>query len=436
MFVDDRPRYPMTFIVQLELSGQIQAQAFNHAMELALQRHPLLTSIIGPGKRGKDCWIAAPELKPFVHWDNIDAPIEFPSGEYLDLRSEVGLRIFVRHDDQKAIVTTQFHHSTCDGIGAYQFLGDLLYYYAQRTSDDDLAPLAELDLKRLKERGKVSYNPNDFRLPNGKHQRSWDEALRHLIRPNAALKASTRKPKTFRRPFPGIQSYTFEKSDFKELRLVAQSRGQIINDMLLEKLFETLHDWNRKHGTWPLRKNVAVMMPLNLREPSDSDLSACNVVAQAFVRRTMDQVQNKEKFRHDLGDELRQIKHSRHKTRFMHMLVAGQHFYPSLLKASLKWKHSLATAILSNTGDPTRQFYADLPRKKGVVQVGNLSLDGISGVPPLRPGTNATISIFTYRRELKICMRCDPNQFSEQDTDSLLNQFVENLKLELPTDQA
>jgi len=164
--------------------------------------------------------------------------------------------------------------------------------------------------------------------------------------------------------------------------------------------------------------------------------SACNVVAHAFVRRTKAQVQDKEKFRNDLGNELRHIKHSRHKIRFMHMLVGGQHLYPKLMKATLNWKRSMATAILSNTGDPTRQFYTDFPRNKGVVQVGNLSLEGISGVPPLRPGTNATVSIFTYRRELKICLRCDPNQFSEQDTDSLLNAFVENLKLELATSQA
>lgn len=436
MVVDDRPRYPMTFIVQLELSGQLRASAFNQAIEEALQRHPLLTSVVGPGKRGKDSWVAAPELKPHVHWDKLDALIEFPSGEYLDIRRELGVRIFVRHDDQKAFVTAQFHHSTCDGIGAYQFLGDILFYYAQQTGDNELEPLAELDLKRLKGRGRVSYDINNFRLPDGKYQRDWDEVLKHLTQSNVVLKAPTSKPKTFTRPFPGIQSFIFDKSDFKQLRLAAQSRGQIMNDMLLEKLFESLHAWNHKHHFWPLRKNVAVMMPLNLREPTDNDLSACNVVAHAFVRRTKAQVQDKKKFRNDLGNELRHIKHSRHKIRFMHMLVGGQHLYPKLMKATLNWKRSMATAILSNTGDPTRQFYTDFPRNKGVVQVGNLSLEGISGVPPLRPGTNATVSIFTYRRELKICLRCDPNQFSEQDTGSLLNAFVENLKLELATSQA
>ena len=436
MVVDDRPRYPMTFIVQLELSGELQSAAFDDAIEKALKRHPLLTAVVGPGKSGKDCWIAAPHLRPYVDWGDLDAPIEFPHGEYIDIRHEIGLRMFVRHDDRKAIVTAQFHHSTCDGIGAYQFLGDVLYYYAQQTGDAELEPLAELDLKRLKGRGKVSYDPNNFRLPSGKYQRNWDEVLAHVVRTNVVLKAPTSKPTTFSRPFPGIQSFIFDKSDFKHLRLAAQSRGQIMNDMLLEKLFESLHAWNQKHRWWPLRKHVAVMMPLNLREPTDNDLSACNVVAQAFVRRTAAQVKDKEKFRSDLGEELRDIKHSRHKIRFMHMLVGSQNMYPKLFETMMNWKRSLATAILSNTGDPTKQFYADFPRNKGTVQVGNLSLDGISGVPPLRPGTNVTVSIFTYRRELKICMRCDPNQFSEQDSSELLQAFVENLKLELPTSLA
>ena len=66
MVVDDRPRYPMTFIVQLELSGELQSASFDDAIEKALKRHPLLTAVVGPGKSGKDCWIAAPHLRPYV----------------------------------------------------------------------------------------------------------------------------------------------------------------------------------------------------------------------------------------------------------------------------------------------------------------------------------------------------------------------------------
>ncbi|MEM9412740.1 MAG: chromosome condensation protein, partial [Planctomycetota bacterium] len=209
-----------------------------------------------------------------------------------------------------------------------------------------------------------------------------------------------------------------------------QSRGQVMNDMLVEKLIETILDWNQKHKSFGLARHACVMLPLNLREIADHELSACNVVGQSFIRRSASDLKDRQKFRQELGNELLQIKHSRHKIRFMHMIAGAHYFYPKILKTSLNIKRGLATAILSNTGDPTRQFYNDLPRKSGLVQCGNLVLEDVAGVPPLRPGTNATLSVFTYRRELKICVRCNSKQFSDQETRMFLNCFVERLRTE------
>ena len=145
------------------------------------------------------------------------------------------------------------------------------------------------------------------------------------------------------------------------------------------------------------------------------------------MRRGPSDFKDMERFRQGLNGELLELKHNRQKIKFMHMLAGGQFFYPRTLKASLKYKRSLTTAILSNTGDPTKQFYAQLPKEGQVLRCGNLLLEDVAGVPPLRPGTSVTISIFTYRRELKICMRCDPNQFSEQDTQQLLDAYIDKI---------
>lgn len=428
MFVDDRDRYPMSFIVQLEFSGDINRELFEESILQALQRHPLLQATIGPAKQGKDCWVSAPNKTPVIDWGKLNEPIEFENGERIDLREEIGVRFFIRHDEHQAIVTTQFHHSTCDGIGSYQFLGDVLFEYAIRTGDAHLQPPEELEPKKLRGRGKASYDMNNFRLPNGKYQRTWDEALRLLVRNNIVLRSPERKPAEFRCPFPGIESYTFDKQQFKSLRLAAQGQGQIVNDLLVEKLFQTLHDWHDKLPGRPWRRHVAIMMPMNLRESEDQALSACNVVAHAFVRRKRSDLNDIATFRKRLSNELLQLKHHRKEIRFMHMLAGGHYFYPKTLKASLDWKRNLATAILSNTGDPTKQFYAQLPREGSVVRCGNLKLEDISGVPPIRPGTSTTVSIFTYRRELKICLRCDPNKFSEAETRQLLDLYVHNIE--------
>ena len=427
MFVDDRDKYPMSFVVQLELSGCIDRSAFENAVLTALERHPLLQAMIGPAKQGKDCWIAARDAAPVIDWGPLNAPIEFDESERINLRNEIGLRIFIRHDDERAIITAQFHHSACDGIGSYQYLGDVLFYYANQTGEEDLQPPPELDLKKLRTRGKASYNVEQFRLENGQYKRTWDVALQFLYRQNIVLRPDKSKPSGFRSPFPAIKSYTFEKEQYKSLRLEAQQRGQIVNDLLAEKLFVTLSDWNQRLPGWPWRRNVCLMLPMNLREAGDQELAACNVVSHALVRRSPSDFKDMERFRQELSGELLQLKHNRQKLKFMHMLAGGQFFYPKTLKISLKCKRSLTTAILSNTGDPTKQFYTQLPKEGSALRCGNLLLEDITGVPPLRPGTSVTISIFTYRRVLKICVRCDPNQFSEQDTQQLLDAYVKNI---------
>ena len=428
MFVDDRPLHPMTFIVRFNFSGIIDRDAFESAIEASLLRHPLLSAVIGPGKGGKDCWIKAPTSKPYTSWGNLDEPIEFPTGEFIDLRKEIGLRIFVRHNDQEAVVTTQFHHAVCDGIGSYQYLGDLFYEYAIRTGATELPKQKELPAKRLKERGRISYDMNNFRTEDGKLQSTWDEALRFLRMTNVSLKPDGIKPAGFRAPFPGIQSFEFDKDEYKSLRHAAQSKGQIINDLLVEKLFNTLAQWEEKSSWFRRRSHVCVMMPMNLREPTDQDVSACNAVSQSFVRYRRADLNDVENFRNVLGNELLKLKHDRNRIRFMHMIAGGHYFYPKTLKFSLNFKRCLATAILSNTGDPTKQFLTNFPKAKGLLQCGNLVMTDVSGVPPMRPGTNATISIFTYRRVLKICMRCNPNQFSQQDTKQLLDLYVNNIR--------
>ena len=169
-------------------------------------------------------------------------------------------------------------------------------------------------------------------------------------------------------------------------------------------------------------------MPLNLRTPTDNDISACNAVSQSFIRYRRSDLQDDETFRKMLGNELLKLKHDRSRIRFMHMITGAHYFYAKTLKFCLDFKKCLATAILSNTGDPTKQFLTSFPKEKGQLRCGNLLLNDVGGVPPIRPGTNATISIFTYRRVLKICIRCDPNHFSQEDTRQLLQLYVENIQ--------
>ncbi len=350
--------------------------------------------------------------------------------EYINLRQEIGLRIWVRSNENKVVLTTQFHHAVCDGIGSYQFLGDVLASYARRSGVEisDPPPLAN-----PRNRGRASYDVQQFLNDKGRARGEKKQAAKIWFGRNATITGSWKKPNlaSATYPFPGILSFEFDKNEHRQLRHAAQSRGQMLNDLLLEKLFESLDLWTKQRSSWSSSgQKICVMMPLDLREPGQATVPASNIVTYAFIRRGRKMIEQPERLKESLGKETLLLKHQRHQTSFMNLIV-GSMRYHRLLKIVLSRNHCLATTILSNTGDPTKRFLVDLPRENGMVRAGGLLLTSVSGVPPMRIKTRATISIFTYRRTLKICMRCDPHFFDLDDTQDLLDQYIERIKLEI-----
>lgn len=86
------------------------------------------------------------------------------------------------------------------------------------------------------------------------------------------------------------------------------------------------------------------------------------------------------------------------------------------------------TALLTNIGDPTRRFHNRFPREQGLIRVGNLLLEHIVGIAPLRPLTRAIFDVFTYGNRLSLALRCDPHFFTEDDSHALVDLFAKELE--------
>ena len=52
MLADDQADYPMTFVVQLTLLGQLDPASWQAALEESLVRHPLLRRLSSPARAG------------------------------------------------------------------------------------------------------------------------------------------------------------------------------------------------------------------------------------------------------------------------------------------------------------------------------------------------------------------------------------------------
>ena len=424
LLADDRPDYPMTFVIQLALSGVIDRPIFETALAETLQRHPLLRAVVRPGKAGRRCWFDAGDLRPAFDWGDENAPVVCTQGEYLDLAHEIGLRIWVRQGPERAAVTLQFHHASCDGIGAYRFIGDLLAAYGMRTCGDGDAPsLHDLDPLLLRER---KQRVVDLALPPRQPAlaiRAFGEAWKIMGRRAAALaRPATAVAADKATAFPGFVTYSFSREQHQRLREAAGAQGVTLNDLLLRDLFVTMRQWNAAHRRWPSWRPLRIMMPTDLRSGEDYEMPAANMTGYTFLSRAAQAADAPQQLLGNLRAETGLIKHERRGVKFMDMVSAASSVR-GLLPLLLTPRMCLATAVFSNVADPSRRFTARLPRAGGRIVAGNLVLDDVTGVPPLRPKTRATFSIFQYDRRLTVCLRCDPRSFDDRQTRELLDLY-------------
>lgn len=436
--LDDRASHPMAFTSHLHFTGEIDREAFEHALIESLIRHPLLQALIKPAKAGKPCWVAARDLLPTIHWGEIGEAFEFADEERIDLSKEVGLRIWVRTANDRSEILLQFHHACCDGTGAYRFIGDLLAEYGIRTATGKERPVIELcDPTLLKDRrtkmaGNVASESKFGNIKRGlSHAASvFFRKITPLSSPNIQL-AEHGIPSEFQHsPYPGIVTKVFEKSKYKLLRDAAGASGAMFNDLLLSEMFAAMRDWNKQHGNHG-KQWLRILMPTDLRGKDEITMPAANMTAYSFITRSDQDCDDSATLLRSICDETLQIKREQGVNPFLDSITLSR-VIPGLTKFLLDRKRCLATVILSNVGDPSRRFLARFPRQGGRVICGNLRLERISGVPPLRPLSRATVSIVTYGREFAINVRCDPNSMTHDDAKEFLELFSARLAQHLP----
>ena len=200
--------------------------------------------------------------------------------------------------------------------------------------------------------------------------------------------------------------------------------GGTLNDASLALAFETIAGWNDRHALPGGNDWLRIVVPTDLRERRDLRLPAANRMSLYFIVRRSD-CRDFDRLLAGVQAEMRHVKQTRLGLDLLHALAALQSF-PILVRAFLRCKRSVATAVLTNMSDPTRNFRGSFPCDRGRLVIGNLILEGITGSPPLRPGTRLGLGIGKYAGRMILNARCDPRWFSPQDTGRILVDYLEN----------
>ena len=156
-------------------------------------------------------------------------------------------------------------------------------------------------------------------------------------------------------------------------------------------------------------------------------MPAANLTSYTFLTRDINKWVSSDDLLSSIQAETQSIKSRRSGTKFM-SLVAWASRRQRLLPYLAARNICLATVVLSNAADPSRRFTAKFKRNAGRIVCGNLVLESISGVPPLRAKTRATFSISQYDRRVTVSLRCDPHCFTTDNTATLLELYMRRLR--------
>jgi NRPS condensation-like uncharacterized protein len=430
MFLDSRLGNSMAFVIELDVEGHVVREALEEAVAFACDRHPLCRAVVTNGRWGCKYWSLKLNRLPAIYWsDHVDFAEMWNTSP--DLTQEPGVRVYVRDDGDSATITFQFHHACCDGIGAAVWIQDVLAWYAQATGGPPVLGLTDTQPVRLMDRRR-------HRLDRIRGCQWLIKGVRESYRffcqlPHALAARETCPPAA---SFAGMLTHRFDHEETQQLRHRANSNQATLNDWLLCQLFTTIAHWNASTGR-PRRRNpwYRINMPTSLRERADMATPAANLMSMTFFNRRSKAILGAtNQLLVSTRQESEEIKRSRSGTIFLDHLAMID-LVPGLLRLILSLPLSLATVVLTNMGDPSRRTTGHLPRQEGKLIAGNLVVQRMAGVPPLRRHTHAAIGVNTYAEQLTISVQMTPSLYGQTEMQRFLDMYVDRIRSSLSESQ-
>ncbi len=425
MWMEDRPQSPMTMHFLLELDGQVQRGALQDALTEAMSRHWLAQSLLEVGNDDADLVFRhRPDLPARIDFGALGEPIRRPGGDYIDLRREIGLCLWVREDGARVELTLLIHHAALDGISAMYLICDMLTIYGRIVSGDsesyDLHPLHE-DLLQSQHACMTgsTLSEDDWRKIASDILGGRNEPL-CAAADGAPIGASL--PDT-------VSSFVHRQLDqevVRRLRQRASRSGGTLNGAVLAAAFGACRNWNERFRVWRPQQKVTIMMPMALDVDRRQDLPGSNLTTYAWIRRRADEIGAQDELLRSICEQLPGIPQRRTSDPFL-LLTAADRSQINFLDGMVRLERCLATVVVTNVGKILARFTARFPRHHGRAVFGNLILRQQCGSTPLRPLTRANFAFGEYDRQLTCCVRCDHRHFSPTSQEAFAQLLIDQL---------
>ena len=342
----------------------------------------------------------------------------------MDLSVAPGLRLWLSESEKATDLVAQFHHASCDGLGAMAFLEDLLVAYALSCgAGRDGTSLRMLDDERLVTRARFGLTAWSLvkLLPR---QLVGLLGVRQFLA-RTPVPAEPCLPSEKDRPLPAEYPANLDRQlsigETTALGEVARSQGVTINDLLIRDWFLAMGDWRGRRVPQRESEWLRLTVPINLRTTGDRSLPAANVVSMVFLDRRAADFRDRSTLLQGVHREMSQIKDYRLGLTFVFALRAVRAIPGGLARMTSAGRCS-ATGVLTNCGVVLSP--ALLPVREGRVVAGDVVLELINCVAPIRPLTHVAMAVLTYAGRLRITLHYDPRVIGGERAAELLDTFV------------
>lgn len=424
-FWDDRREQPYTFFCDLRFESLVDVEIFEQCVAGVIDRNPLLrANVVGADENLS--WQLSDQRIELLDMQTAP-PIVDGMIRPIDLRTEVGCRFWCEATEECSRVLVQMHHSACDGIACRGVLIDILHTYALATGNES-AGLQETSM--LYDRFKYSQLHDRFEYELGKPKReltTWERVKNawyfHMQPPTPLRNPRIGvKPDAQLRLDNPICNLFMDREFSQRILLACQSKEYGVNELAIGILFQTCFRWNRRYGDKRRKGRLRILMPYDLRQRTDIRMPATNRLSLAFLGRDYSQCENLSELIASLQAELKDVKDTQLYMDLLNGLKLGCK-WPRLVKWVLKQNASMATAVITYTGDISRGMSKLFPEENELRKIGSASLTSIMAAPPARRNTNISMAICINWGRICISAAWNRAVFSEEDCREFLELY-------------
>jgi hypothetical protein len=429
MLFENRKSYPMSIYIRLKLQGILDRPSFESSYEDAIQRHPLLQAKIRKERsrigRKRWTWIIGDAQESSLQWLLEESVPHHPI--HIDLETTSPLRAWISGPTDSPLLTLHFHHSAADGAGIVAFLRDLLLGYAKRRDRNITAELPTLDESKLLHRG--SFGITLRKLPKILLDQLTGSiwcirfAL-HRPEPVVPVDRNTRFDELVA-DYSCIISRSVSPLVSREYRLKAKSKSIKLNDQIVADFLNTMVRWRTQEKIPQSNKWIRMCIPMNERSVEDGAVPACNIVSMGFLDRRPSECLKPAKLLKSIQWQMGVLKRKRLGLTVILTMLGGR-YIPGAFAQITHARKCRSTCVLSNMGEP----FAGLPlaTDSGKLIVGDVRLENIEIVSPLRPLTQAAFVVFSYANQLHLTGHFDHHHVDSLQAERWMSMLIETME--------